>query len=145
VETGNVILVVLDGVERHGQRKVGQAGVHAVHLIDRHLVLFEVIVVQTLLENADEEVVGEGVLLGKTNGRDSFEATEEGGVGAVTARHRGKRMIGELVVVAVVSDGGCALRRVLEIGLVDLFEEGVLGGESGADRRSLAEGSCGGS
>ena len=39
-------------------------------------------------------------------------------------------MLGEFVVVAVVAEGGGALGEVAEIGLVLLFEKGVLGGEA---------------
>ena len=39
-------------------------------------------------------------------------------------------MVGELVVVAVVAEGGGALGKIAEIGLVLLFENGVLGGEA---------------
>ncbi len=133
VETRDVVLVVLDGVEGHGEGKVGEAGVDAVHLVDGHLVFFEVVVVEALLEDAGEEVVGEDVLLGKAGGGDGFEAGEIGDVGGVAAIDGGEGAVGELVVVAIVSVGGGALGGVLEVGLVELFEESVLGGETSID------------
>jgi hypothetical protein len=42
-----------------------------------------------------------------------------------------------LVVVTIVPEGGSPLGEVLEVGLVDLFEEGVLGGEAGVDGGSF--------
>jgi hypothetical protein len=50
---------------------------------------------------------------------------------SVLVRGRWRRAsIGELVVVAVVAEGGGALGKVAEVGLVLLFEKGVLRGEA---------------
>ena len=133
VEARDVVLVVLDGVEGHGEGKVGEAGVDAVHLVDGHLVFFEVVVVEALLNDAGEEVVGEDVLLGEAGGGDGFEAGEVGDVGGVAAIDGGEGAVGELIVVAIVSVGGGALGGVFEVGLVELFEESVLGGETSVD------------
>jgi hypothetical protein len=133
VETRDVVLVVLDGVEGHAERKVGKAGVDAVHLVYGHLEFFEVVVVETLLEDAAEEVVREDVLLGEAGGGNSLEAGEVGEVGGVAAIDGGEGAVGELVVVAIVSVGGGALGGVLEVGLVELFEESVLVGETSFD------------
>ena len=134
VEAGDVVLVVLDGVERDGEREVGEVGVRAVHLRDGHLVFFEAVVVEALLEGAHEQVVGELILLGEAGGGDGFEAGEKGLVGGVPAGDAGERVVVELVVVAVVAVGGGALGGVLEVGLILLFEESVLGGEAGFER-----------
>jgi hypothetical protein len=48
--------------------------VDAVHLVDGHLILFELVVREALLEDADEEVVGEEILFGKPGGGEGFEA-----------------------------------------------------------------------
>ncbi len=105
----------------------------AVHLVDGHLELFEVVVVEALLEDAGEEVVGEDVLLGEAGGGDGFEASEVGDVGGVAAIDGGEGAVGELIVVAIVSVGGGALGCVLEVGLIELFKESVLGGEARVD------------
>jgi hypothetical protein len=128
---------VLDGVERHAEREVGEASVDAVHLVDRHLVVFELVVVETLLEDASEEVVGEDILLGEAGGGDGFEAGEVGDVGGVAAIDGGEGAVGELVVVAVVSEGGGALGGILEVGLIELFKESVLGSEARVDGGGL--------
>ena len=38
----NIILVVLDGVEGDGKREVREVGMDTIHLINGHLILFEV-------------------------------------------------------------------------------------------------------
>jgi hypothetical protein len=128
---------VLDGVERHAEGKVGQASVDSVHLVDGHLVVFELVVVEALLEDAREEVMGEKILLGEAGGGDGFEAGEVGDVGGMAAVDGGEGAVGELVVVAIVSVGSCALGCVLEVGLIELFEESVLGSEARVDGGGL--------
>ena len=50
----------------------------AILLIDWHLVLFEVEVGDTLLEDTNQEIVGELVLVGETSARDRFKPSKEG-------------------------------------------------------------------
>ena len=57
MKTGNVVLVVLEGLEWDRKRKVGEAGVDAILLVDWHLVLFEVEIGDALLQHANEQVV----------------------------------------------------------------------------------------
>src|SRR5216683_814193 len=83
MKTGNVVLVVLEGVEWDRKRQVGEAGVDAILLVNWHLVLFEVVVGDALPENTNKEVVRELVLVGEPGGRDSFEPGQEGLVGLV--------------------------------------------------------------
>jgi hypothetical protein len=62
VETRDVVLVVLDGVEWHGKREVSKIGMDAstaARSTEGHLELFEVVVVDALLKLAEEEVVGD--------------------------------------------------------------------------------------
>src|SRR5215813_8063244 len=71
VKPRNIVLVMLDGVERHGEREVGEADMDAPAAAggaERHFELFEVIVCDSLLELAEEKVVGDTVLLGKPDG-----------------------------------------------------------------------------
>ena len=77
VQTGDVVLVVLDGVEGDGKRQIREAGMDAVLLVDRHLVLFEIEVGDALLKHANEEVVGELVLVGEAGRRDGFQPGQE--------------------------------------------------------------------
>jgi hypothetical protein len=118
--------------------------VDAVHLVDGHLELFKFIVVEALLEDAAEEVVGEDVLLGEASGGNGFEAGEVSDVGGVAAVDGGEGAVGELVVVAIVSVGGGALGGVLEVGLIKLFEESVLSCETSVDGGGLGVEEVGG-
>src|SRR6185312_1664253 len=65
VQTRYVVLIVLDGIERDGKWKVCKAGVDAAHLIEWHLVLFEVEVGDALLQHANQKIVRELVLIRK--------------------------------------------------------------------------------
>ena len=58
VQARDVVFVVLDGIERNGERQIGEAGVDAVLLVDRHLVFFEVEIGDALLEDANEQSRG---------------------------------------------------------------------------------------
>src|SRR5260370_6838165 len=91
--------------------------------------LFELEVGDALLEDTNEEVVGELVLVGEANSRDGFKSGKEGLVSLVSLGDSAKGVVGELVIVAVVAEGGGALGKVAEIGLVLLFENILLGGE----------------
>ncbi len=102
---------------------------NAILLVDWHLVLFEIEVGDPLLQNADEEVVRELVLVGEASAGDGFQPRQEGLVGLVALGNGFERVLGELVVVAIVAKGGGALGKVAEIGLVLLFEKGVLSGK----------------
>ena len=130
VEAGYVVLVVLDGVEGDGVGEVGEGDVDALLLVDGHLVVLEVEGLDALLELALHELVGEEILVGEAGGVDGGEADEVGLVLGVLRGDAGERVVGELVVVAVVADGGGALGGVLEAGLPLVFEEGVLGGDA---------------
>ena len=130
VQTSDVILVVLDRVEWNRKRQVGKAGMNAVLLVDGHLVLFEIKVGDALLEDADQEIVRESVLVGEARSRDGLKPRQECLVGLVALEDRVQGILGKPVVVTIVAKGGSPLREVAEIGLVLLFEKGVLGGKA---------------
>ena len=73
----DVVLVVLDGIERHGQRQIRQIGMDAILLIDRHLVFFEIEVGDALLQDANQQVVRKLILVGEAVGRDRLQPAEE--------------------------------------------------------------------
>ena len=107
----------------------------AAHLAHRHLVFLEAVVVDALLERAHHDVVGECVLLWKSTRRNGIQTREKGLVSGVLALDCGERAVIQLVVVAIVSKGGGQLRVGLQVGLILLFKERVLRGDSGLDRR----------
>ena len=69
----DVVFIVFDGIEGNGQRQIGEAGMDAILLVDRHLVFFEIEVGDALLQDANEEVVRELILVGEACGRDRLE------------------------------------------------------------------------
>src|ERR1700675_4955713 len=106
---------------------------HAVLLIDRHLVLFEVEISDALLEYSNEELARELVLVGKASARDGFQPAKEGLVGPVTHGDGVERVVAKLIVIAVVTEGRGALGKVTEIRFVLLFEKRVLGFDAVGD------------
>jgi hypothetical protein len=70
--------------------------------------------------------VRELVLVGETGRRDGLKPLEESFVSLVASGDSDKRIVGELVVVAIVAERAGALGRVLQIGLVLLFEKRIL-------------------
>ena len=60
----------------------------------------------------------------------AFKLNKEGFVGLVAPANGVEGILGEFVVVAVVAEGGSALGKVAQIGLVLLFEKRILGGEA---------------
>src|SRR3954453_7496308 len=132
---------MLDGVERNGERQIRQVCVDAVLLSDRHLVFLEIEVGYALFKGANHEFLGELVLIGKAGGCDGLQSPQEVRVGLVPLLDGGKRVVSELVVVAIVTESGCALRKIAEIGFVLLVKERVLCGEAVGDRLILSKGS----
>ena len=129
----DVVLVMLDGIERDGVRQVGEVRVDASLGIDRHLVVLQVVIIHPLLQVAEEEVVGGPVLLAESLGRDGLDARQKAGVDLVPVGDGGQRVVAELVVVAVVADGRGPGGGELEVRLPRLLEERVLRGEAGLD------------
>src|ERR1700730_7551303 len=105
----------------------------AVELVDRHLVLFEVKVGDALLEDANQQVMGELVLIREARTRDGLKSAKEVLIDLVAPNDGIERVVGELVVVAVVAECGRAFRKAAEIRLVLLFEECVLGRDALSD------------
>jgi len=68
VQARDVVFIMLDRVERHGKRKVREAGMDAALLIDGHRVFFQVEVGDALLEAREQEDRGELVLVRKAGG-----------------------------------------------------------------------------
>jgi hypothetical protein len=93
VQSRDVILVVLDRVEWHGKREVGQVCVDAATAAgsyERHLKLFEFIVVDALLQLAEKEVVGDPVLFREAGRIDGPNAGQVGKIALVARRGRGE-------------------------------------------------------
>ncbi len=135
VQARDVVVVVLDGVERDGEREVGEVGVGAALRVDGHLVILQVVVLGAFLEVAQEQVVRGAVFLAEAFGRDGLDADEVGGVQVVAALDGGEGVVAELVVVAVVADGGGEGGGQAQVGLPGVFEQGP-SGRRGARKQS---------
>jgi hypothetical protein len=102
----------------------------AILLVDGHLILFEVEVGDALPQDTHQEVVRKLILVGKSRTRNGVKPAKEGLICLVALHDGFERVLGKLVVVAIVAEGGSTLRKVAEIRLVLLFEKCVLGGEA---------------
>ena len=70
VQARDVILVMLHRIERDRERQIGQVGVDAVHLIDRHFEFFQIVIGVAQFEHAHQQIVGELILFGHAGGGD---------------------------------------------------------------------------
>jgi len=114
--------------------------VDTVELVDRHLIFLEVEIGEALPQDADQKVVGELILFRESRGRYGLEPGKKILIGLVALTDGRKRVLGELVVVPVVTEGGGALGEVAEVRLVLFFEERVLRGDSVTKRRDVLRG-----
>ena len=130
VQARDVVFVTFDGIERHRQWQVGEIGMDAALLVDRHLVFLQAEVSHALPQHADQQIMGELVLIGEISRVDRLQALQEGFVGLMAALDGVERVVGEPVVVAVVAKRCRALREVAQIGFVLLVEKGILGGKA---------------
>jgi hypothetical protein len=73
VQARNVVLIVLDGVERDRKGKISEAGMDAALLADRHLVFFEIEIGDALLQRTNQKVVRECVLIREAGCRDGLK------------------------------------------------------------------------
>ena len=141
VQARDVVFVMLDRIERHRQRQIGEIGVDADLLVDRHLILFEAEVGDALLQNANHQIVRELVLIGELSRRDRLQPFQEPFVRLMSAQDGRERVVGELVVVAIVAESRRTLRKIAQIAFVLLVEERVLRRQAFGDGfRSLRKG-----
>src|SRR5437879_10961628 len=78
----------------------------AILLVDWHLVLFKIKVGEALLEDTNQEVVRELVLVGEASSRNGLQSGQEGDIGLVPLGDGVERVVGKLVIVAVVAESG---------------------------------------
>jgi hypothetical protein len=109
-------------------------GVDAVLLVDGHFEFFQIEIGDALLEDTNEEILRELILIREAGGGYGLKTVEESAVGLVALSDGGEGIVGELVIVTVVSEGGGALREVAQVGFVLFIEKGVLGGETIGER-----------
>src|SRR5260221_11744190 len=106
----------------------------AVELADRHLKFSQVEVGDALLEDTNEEVVGELILVGKAGDGDGIKAAQESMVGFVAVSNGGERIVAELIVVAEGAVRSHASGGVGEVGLVLLVQKVGLPNQASRNR-----------
>ena len=112
--------------------------------IHGHFVFFEAEIGDALLEHSNKKVVGEMVLVGEADRRDSFQPAKEILVQLLSTGSGVERVIGEFIVKSIIATRGGALGKIAEIRLVLLIEKRVLCGEAvGNRRKALSEGRTG--
>src|SRR5277367_3388147 len=95
---------------------------------ERHLKLLQVVVLDALLKLTEEKVMGDHVLLGEAGSIDRFNAGQVCKVALVARRGGGERIVGELIVIAVVANGSRLRGIHLKVGLPRFVKKGILGG-----------------
>src|SRR5579859_1011592 len=77
VKTGDIVFIVFHRIEGDRERQIREGSVDAILLVDRHLEFFQVKVGNALLQHANQQVVGELILVGETRRGNRLEAAEE--------------------------------------------------------------------
>ena len=139
MQPGNVILVVLHRIERDGERQIGEPGVDTALLVHRHLIILQVVVDVLALQLPLEQAVAQQILVVHAVGGDGFQPLQEIVGFRMLACDFLQRNLAEQRVVAVVAEGGRALRRILEPGLIELIEQFILLRHAIGDGRRLGE------
>ena len=103
---------------------------HTVLLVDGHFEFFQVEVGDALLQDAHRQVVRQRFLIGKAGCGNRREPAEEHFVGLVALRDPAKRIVIQLVVVAVVAKPRGALGIEPQLGLELFVENCVLRGNA---------------
>ena len=122
-ETRGVVVVIFDGFKGEERNQLGQLDVRAPHLRDGHLPRLEFGFLLLLDELAHHQIVAEDLLIGQAGGIDGGESNDVVAAASKLVVVGGDRVVGELVVVALVADGGGKLRGVAELLLPHLGEE----------------------
>ena len=130
MKPGDVVLVMFYRVERDGKRQIGKAGVDAVLLIDRHLILFEIVVGNALLQHSNQQIVRKLIAIVEPCGRNGLQSREKVFVGFVKLSDGCERALGKLVVIAIVPKSSGAFGKVAQIGFVLLIENRILSGNA---------------
>ena len=123
VQARDVILIVLGAVERHRRDELRKRQMHAVELVERHLVQLQIGRVDVVAELAHHQLLIEPVLFAEARGVDRLEARKECRGVFLLLLHMRDRRIRPLVVVAIVAEDGRELRRFLEVPLPLLGEQ----------------------
>ena len=111
-QTRDVVVVVLRRVECQEGRQLRGKEMPSPHLIDRHLVLFELRVFNAVAQVLDHQRLVDLLLIGEAGRVDGLEASKEAPVGGQIALDRRDGDITRFVVEALVAED----RGILRIG-----------------------------
>jgi hypothetical protein len=143
VEARDVVVVVLRGGEAEAGDELGQRKMEAVELIDGHFPGLEGGLFLVFDELADHEVFAEDFLVAEAGGVDFAEAAEVVAAARELLVVGVDGVVGELIVEALVADGGGKFGGVAKAVFPDLREEVVEGLAAGFGISS-GLGECGG-
>ena len=133
VQSRDVVFIVFQGVQRDGERQIGEFHMRPAHLIERHLEFLEPVIVDAPLQHPHEDFVRQRSLRRKSAGRDLLDPRQEFCVGCVIGRRRCQRIFVQAIVIAVVPIGGRGFRGALQFVLILLLEQRVLRREARLD------------
>ena len=92
---------MLHRIQRDGQRQVGHLRLRPIHLAERHLEFFEVIVINALLQHARKDFVRQRILRQEAIYPNRLDPRQELPVSDIAGSQRGERYLIETVVVAI--------------------------------------------
>ena len=125
LEASDVIVVVLHRVEAQLRNELGKIDLQAIELIDRHLPWLEPGFLLILDQCSDQQIFAQLLLISHPSRIHLGQSAEKGstaGQGFVVCLHG---VVGELIVVPVISDGGGKVGLVLEVIFPVVGEDGV--------------------
>ena len=127
VQAGDPVVVVLDGGEGELGDEVWVGDLDAGALGDGHLPLLEVCGLLAFGEEAQQQFAAGFFPIGQSGGIDGCEAHQEGLLALQFCVDGSHGVVVDLVVVALVADGGGKLGIVLEAIFPVVFEDCVEG------------------
>ena len=125
-EPGNVILVVLRGIQRHAQGQIGQPRVDAVLLIHGHFIILKAVVHVLSLDLSLHDPMAQQVLVAHPIGRDRLKPLQEIIGFCMLARDFGQRILIKQRVVTVIAKRRRSLRRILQACLIKFLKQRIL-------------------
>ena len=119
------MVVVVRRIEAQLGHKLRQLQVQPVELVDRHLPRLEARLLLLIDQPSNQQVFAQILLFGQTGGVDRSQPVQKGAIALEMSVVAGNRVVAELVVITLVAQCGGELRRVLQLLLPVVGEDGV--------------------
>jgi hypothetical protein len=142
VQTSDIVLVLLHRLERESKRQISETDMRAAHLANRHLVFFEVIVVDALLQRAQQNLVGHRILFGKAGRLDGFQAREKMLVIRVLGAECCQGPSVQSVIIPIIAVCGRLLRVDFDVSLIPFLEKRILSRDARRDVHRFGSNRC---